>query len=153
MPGIDETSDRIGLGAASLERLAAVFDRQEVVAAYLVGSQAASAAGPLSDVDVAVWLDPTLGLDQRLDLRIRLVAAATEALSTDRLDLIVLNDAPPLLRHRALGHRRRLVERDAVARVRLEARTIVEYLDTAPLRRELAAGVRRRLEEGRFGRR
>ncbi|MGH2866012.1 MAG: hypothetical protein ACRDNK_00370 [Solirubrobacteraceae bacterium] len=47
----------------------------------------------------------------------------------------------------------RLVERDRAARVRREARGLLDYLDTAPLRAMLAAGVERRLSEGRFGRR
>ena len=38
-------------------------------------------------------------------------------------------------------------------RVRLETRAILDYLDTAPLRAELGRGVRRRMREGRFGRR
>jgi len=48
---------------------------------------------------------------------------------------------------------RRLIERDPRARVRFEARAMLDYLDTKPLRDELARGLRHRLEEGRFGRR
>jgi predicted transcriptional regulator len=47
----------------------------------------------------------------------------------------------------------RLIERDHATRVSLEAGAIVEYLDTEPLRAELARGLRHRIEEGRFGRR
>jgi hypothetical protein len=64
-----------------------------------------------------------------------------------------LNHAPPLMRHRAIGEGKRLVERDRDERVRLETRAILDYLDTAPLRAELGRGVRQRMKEGRFGRR
>ncbi|MEX1142918.1 MAG: hypothetical protein WD993_00680 [Thermoleophilaceae bacterium] len=82
-----------------------------------------------------------------------LTAAAIEALGTDELDLVVLNGAPPLLRHRALKGGARLLDRDPRARIRLETAALLEYFDTAPLGETLAAGRRRRLAEGRFGRR
>jgi hypothetical protein len=75
-----------------------------------------------------------------------------EALRSNEVQLVVLNDASPLLRHRALRDGRLVIEREARARVQLEARTIIEYLDTAPLRAVVADGIRRRIAEGRFGR-
>jgi predicted nucleotidyltransferase len=141
------------IDAAARDRLARALDVPGVVAASLVGSQATSKAGPLSDVDVAIWFDPSLGPTERCERSLRLAGAASAALSTDEIDLIVLNDASPLMRHRAMCDGVRLVERDRDARVRLEARGLLDYLDTAPLRAKLAAGVTRRLSEGRFGRR
>lgn len=64
-----------------------------------------------------------------------------------------LDHAPPLMRHRAIRDGKRLIERDHDERVRLETRAIIEFLDTAPLRAEFGRGVRRRMGEGRFGRR
>jgi hypothetical protein len=58
----------------------------------------------------------------------------------------------PPLRHRAIRDARRLVERDPKARVRFEAKALLDYLDTKPLRDELARGLRRPIEEDRFGR-
>ncbi len=129
------------------------LDAPGVVAASLIGSQASGRAGPLSDVDIAVWLAPELDLDQRHERQLELLRAASEALGTDEVDLVVLNDSTPLMRHRAMRDGIRLVERDREARVRLEARGLLDYLDTAPLRATLAEGVNRRIAEGRFGRR
>ncbi len=67
--------------------------------------------------------------------------------------MVVLNGAPPLLRHRVLAGGTRLFDRDPGARVRLETKAMLDYFDTAPLRQVLAAGRRRRIEEERFGRR
>lgn len=78
---------------------------------------------------------------------------ASEALGTPEVDVVPLNDATPLMRHRAIRDGRRLIERDRDERVRLETRAILDYLDTAPLRAELSRGLRHRIEEGRFGRR
>jgi len=45
------------------------------------------------------------------------------------------------------------LDRDPRLRVRFETRALLDYLDTAPLREVLVGDRRRRLEEGRFGRR
>jgi uncharacterized protein len=149
---VDEGAHVPPLDDAARGRLAAALDREGVVSASLFGSQATGMAGPLSDVDVAVWLDPALSSDERFDLRLKLMTGSSQAIGTDEVDVIPLNDAPPLLRHRAIRDGRLLVERDARQRVRLDTAAILEYLDTAPLRRAVEAGTRRRLAEGSFGR-
>jgi predicted nucleotidyltransferase len=131
----------------------AVLDRDQVAAAYLFGSHARGNPGPLSDVDLAVWASPGLDARQRFELRLRLANAVEQALDGQAVDLVVLDDAPPLLRHRAWRDGELLLDRDPRTRVRDEARTLVEYLDTKPLRKQTAAGVSNRLAEGRFGRR
>jgi len=141
------------IGALERDRLARALDRDHVVAGMLFGSQAAGQAGALSDVDIAVWLDPELPGEERIALRRDLSLAAIEALGTDEIDMVVLNGAPPLLRHRVLAGGTRLFDRDPRARVRLETKAMLDYFDTAPLRQVLAAGRRRRIEEERFGRR
>jgi len=141
------------LDQARCAQLARALDVPGVVAASLIGSQATGRAGPLSDVDVAVWLAPDLGPERRQALTLGLLEAASAALGTDEVDLVGLNEASPLMRHRAMRDGVRLMERDRAARVRLEARGLLDYLDTAPLRATLAQGVRRRIDEGRFGRR
>jgi uncharacterized protein len=150
---IDEESRVPALDEDALQRLSHALDHEGVVAAMLIGSQARGNPGPLSDVDIAVWHDPDLDSRDRFNLQLSLASDAGRALRTDEVDVVMLNDAPPLMRHRAIREGKRLVERDQDERVRLETRAILDYLDTAPLRAELGRGVRRRMEEGRFGRR
>jgi uncharacterized protein len=149
---LDETVRVPRLDADAIAGLAEALDREGVVAAMLIGSQARGTAGPLSDVDVAVWHELSLGSQTPLSLQLALASAASRALGTDEVDVLMLNGAPPLLRHRAIRDARRIVDRDPKARVRLEARALLDYLDTKPLRAELARGLRHRIEEGRFGR-
>jgi uncharacterized protein len=151
MTTVDERGRVPSVDSAAQERLARALDRDGVVAAALFGSQASGRAGPLSDIDVAVWLDP--GVEPTLDRRLELTEAATGALGTGEVDLVILNGAPPLLRHRAVQSQRIVLDRDPKARLRLEARALTEYLDTKPLRAELARGLSHRIAEGRFGRR
>lgn len=153
MGKLDEHAHVPELDEAALGRLRKAFDREGVVAARLFGSQARGDPGPLSDVDIAVWLDPTLSSDARFDLQLALIGAATAAAGTGEVDVVPLNDAPPLLRHRAIRDGRLLLDRDPCRRIGLDTDAVLEYLDTEPLRRTLEAGLRRRLQEGTFGRR
>lgn len=153
MTVVDEKSRIAPLDEAALERLGRALDREGVVAGSLIGSQARGNPSPLSDVDIAVWCDPKLDSRGRFNLQLSISGEAGRVLGTDEIDVILLNDAPPLMRQRAIRDGKRLVERDRGERVRLETRAMLDYLDTALLRAELGRGMRRRMEEGRFGRR
>lgn len=152
MTVIDETSRVPPVDEPARERLARALDRDGVVAAMLIGSQARGTAGPLSDVDVAVWHEPELEPAEQLRLQLKLAREACRALGTDEVDVIMLNGGPPLLRQRAIRDAVRLIERDHDERVKLETRAILDYLDTKPLRAEMSRGLRHRIEEDRFGR-
>jgi uncharacterized protein len=153
MTVVNESSRVPPIDAAARERLAHAFDREGVVAAMLIGSQARGETHPLSDVDIAVWHEPGLDPSQRLELQLDLIGAAEGALGTDEIDLVMLNRAPPLMRQRAIRDAVRLVERDRDERVRMETRAILDYCDTVPLRAHFGRALRRRIEEGTFGRR
>ena len=153
MMRIDDRGPAILLDGKRRRGLAELFEREpDVVAAYLFGSQARGDAGPLSDVDLAVWLgdDPEPG--RRLSRQLALSAQAASLLGTDEVELVVLNGAPPLLAQRVIRDGELLAERSAPTRVRLETEAIIRYLDTIPLREELRRGLERRLAEGTFGR-
>jgi predicted nucleotidyltransferase len=140
------------MNGADLEAMRAVLDRPGVVAASVFGSRATGRAHPRSDVDVAVWLDPGLEPARRLSTRLALERALAAVCPGGPVDLVVLNDAPLALRHRARAEGRPFLDRDPRTRVRLETDSLIAYLDNAALRRELARGQDARLAEGRFGR-
>lgn len=133
------------LAAALVDAL----DREEdVLVAYLFGSRARGGGRPGSDVDVAVLLAEGADLDRRhLDLIGRVASVA----GSERADVVVLNRAPVALAYRVIRDGRLLACRDERARVRHWASVVDRYLDTAPMRRTLDAGLRHRLAEGRFG--
>jgi predicted nucleotidyltransferase len=149
---VDERAHVPALDVAALERLAAALDQKGVVAAMIIGSQARREASALADVDLAVWLEDGLSGAERRSLRARLHGASAAALRTSEVDLVVLNDASPLLRHRALRDRKLIVDRDEQQRVRVEVRSVLEYLDTAPLRALRLEALRARLASDSFGR-
>jgi len=101
-----------------LERLRAALDAAPVpgvVAAWLFGSAAAGRMHAESDVDVGVLLDravhPTE--DDRFDARVALATELADALGDRAVDVVVLDDAPPLLAARIVTEGRLLVCRDA----------------------------------------
>lgn len=153
MSKVDERAFVPEIDGDARQRLSAALDRDGVVAAMLIGSQARGEAGPLSDVDIAVWCQRELDRDQRWDLQLSLMGAAQDTLRTNEVDVVMLNDAPPLLQHRAIRDAVMLVERDRAQRIRFETRAVLNYLDTAPLRLARKENLKREFKEGRFGRR
>ena len=77
---------------------------------------------------------------------------SSAALGNGDVDLVVLNDASPLLIQRARQSGLLMLDRDPRARVRLETKALIDYLDTKALRDELARGTLNRIREDRFGR-
>lgn len=75
-----------------------------VVTVWLFGSHGESRAHSESDVDVGVLLDRRQlpGASQRFDVRVRLTSDLIHALGNNDVDLLVLNDAPPLLARRII---------------------------------------------------
>jgi predicted nucleotidyltransferase len=132
-----------------LQRITAFLEgAPEVVFALLFGSRAAGTARPDSDHDVAVWLSQDLDDGQRHEWLRHAYASLTPP---DDLDLVVLNEAPALLGHRALMGRI-LLMRDRAAYSRYFVRTLALSNDEAYWRDLHDRARRRRLEEGRFGR-
>lgn len=137
-------------GADLASRLTAVLSTlPQVELAYLFGSHAGGRAREESDIDLAIQVSPAAAADARATLA-GLFDRLGRVVPSDRLDLVLLNDAPSLLRHRILATGRLLVERSAVARVRFATRTIRDYQDMRS-RREFFYHERvKRLKEGRF---
>lgn len=134
MTKVDENAYVPEIDEAARQRLSKALDKKGVVAAMLIGSQARGEAGPLSDVDHAVWHEPDItDSKQQLDLQLSLTKAALDALETDEVNVLMLNQATPLLQHRAIRDSAQLVERDRTQRVRFETRAVLEFLDLKPL--------------------
>ncbi len=110
-----------------LATLGAVLDGQPAVRfAYVFGGAGRRELRPLSDVDVAVYLD-----DARDHVRARLdlIGLVTKHLGTDEVDLVVLNSAPTALVGRILQSRRVITDKDPFLRHRFESLALRKFLD------------------------
>jgi predicted nucleotidyltransferase len=126
----------------------ALAPRAEVRAALLFGSRAKGTARPDSDIDIAVLLDTMLvPPDSRSRLR-GLFEALGNELAVDRIDLVVLNDAPPALAFQVLKHGVVAFERDRADLVRFRVRTYRLHADYEPVERLFREATRERLMKG-----
>lgn len=146
-------ADGIPAFEAKLSALARRWSADEdIAAAYLHGSRARGNARADSDADFAVILRADRSPSDRWRKRLELLDSAASALGTDRVDVLILEEAPSPLAHRAIRDGVLMVDRDARRRVEVVESVFRRYLDEAWLRRVLDEGLRARLEEGRFGR-
>jgi uncharacterized protein len=107
-----------------LDTLPALLDRNGVRLAYLFGSLASGERG--ADVDLALLRDGGPVLD--------LWPALVDHLGTERIDLVDLSSASPVLRFEVLRHGSLLHAADDDVLERFTMETLHLYRDTAPLR-------------------
>jgi hypothetical protein len=122
--------------------------QEEVVLAYLFGSQARGEAGPHSDVDIAVLLRGQPDDDRSLDARMDLGAALSALLGRNDVDVVILNQAPLALAYRVLRDGVLLLCRDEDARIAYTWRTVSEYLDYEPFLRRYERALLERARRG-----
>lgn len=117
-----------------------------VIFAYLFGSAATGETGPLSDLDLAVYLDRRR---DPFNCRLQLMEGVAKALGDDNFDLIVLNRAPVLLSYQVIADGVILKE-NRRQRVPFEAKVLSRYLDTAHLRQVQQRYLKEQLERGDY---
>ncbi len=112
-------------------------DCADVVSVYLFGSHAEGREHRESDVDIGVLLDRSVvsSKKERFDLSLRIFADLRATTGLENIDLVVLNDAPPLLGRRIVTEGRRLICRDSeidhsyVRDIQLRAADIQPFLE------------------------
>jgi len=136
------------------EALAHVFEgREDVVAAYLFGSQAKGTAGPLSDVDVAYLLDEKLSSKEMEARNDELYRAIAVCLKTDHVSVVCLNEAPLRIRQAVISTGKVLYSSDERKRTEFTETTMRDYMDTRPMREEYYYYLSERIKEGGLGHR
>jgi uncharacterized protein len=128
------------------------FGRQpDVIVAYLFGSVARDQAMPLSDVDIAVLLDPTAEPEAVLARQIALLTDLTQ-LAEPEVQLTLLNDAPPLLAYEVIREGVLLPQRSEAERVTFQVKTMKEYFDVQPMLAFFNDVLRQRIRKDGLGR-
>ena len=111
-----------------------LLPRKEIVLAYLYGSTAKGTSRPYSDVDIAILLDETISVEEgTYGYRAELLAILMKALRTNRIDLAILNDAPPFLKFQVIRYGRGILIRSEAKRIDFHVKTIAKYNDVKRL--------------------
>src|SRR3990172_2920827 len=130
-----------------LDAMRRLLEADERVAYALVfGSSARGTTHAESDVDVALGL---VGPTRLTALELGDIASKLEAAAGRRVDLVLIDEAPPGLAYRVFRDGRLFFERDRKALVERKARAILEYLDFQPVEDLLARGALAAASRGR----
>lgn len=119
---------------------------QEIIAAYVFGSQATGEAGPRSDVDVAVLLDEHM--KDNFD-SLQFVVDLERALNGN-VDLVVLNRAGEPIKHQVRRDGRIVFDRDPKRRKHWEIMSTKFYQDFLHLQDIYMQGMKKALKS-RYG--
>src|SRR5262245_49977828 len=106
--------------------------RHEVLEAYLFGSAATGSDRAHSDIDIAVYLSESRPAASPFGYVADLTTALMRHLRNNRIAVVILNEAPPLLYHRVLRDGVRILSRDLRATTTREGRALSRYCDFVP---------------------
>lgn len=112
-----------------MKKLASIFKLlPQVKLVYFFGSRASGKEGPLSDFDFAVLLDEK-NAQKRFNTRIEIISKLSEALKTDKVDVVILNDTKsPELKFSIIKDGKIIYEKEPY-KILLEPKILNEYFD------------------------
>ena len=100
--------------------------RESIVFAYLFGSIITEFITPMSDIDIAVYLNTNVNISEE---RLGLIGDLMTTLKTDDIDLVILNSAPLTLRARIVLNKEMLIDKSPFLRHSFESLVMRQYYD------------------------
>jgi predicted nucleotidyltransferase len=100
----------------------------EVLGVFLFGSYAQDRALQSSDIDVALYVEPGVIREGELGLQLS-YAVELEGILGKRVDVVILNQAPPVLRHQIFRKGELIFERDPLRVRRFMGDALIEFYD------------------------
>ncbi len=112
---------------------------EEIDFAYLFGSYANGTETPLSDVDIAVYLNNNCNFKDNnkypYGYESFLIGRLSIVLKTDKIDLVLLNKADLLICEKIYNTGMLLFEKDRLKRIKIENSVRKEFIDTEHYRK------------------
>lgn len=108
--------------------------REEILFSFLFGSIANDKSTGISDIDIAIMLDKSK-LDKSKNpygYKAELLAQLISLLSFNDIDLIILNEAPLLLKHRIVQSGIEIYTKDEKLSSEFRIKVMEQYLDLKP---------------------
>ena len=106
-------------------------EKKEVELSYIFGSTVSGKANALSDIDIAVLIDRKQ-IEKELypyGYKAHIIADLMKLLKTNKVDLVILNEAPPLLKHRVLYTGKLVYSNNEEKRIQFQVECIDKYND------------------------
>ena len=120
----DHIPDDILLYIEKLQQ--ALQEDDNVVFAYLFGGLAKGAVTPLSDVDIAIYVN---SIEDIIEYKMKLFVMLSDILNTSEIDIVILNTAPESITGRILLNKKLLVDKNPHKRHIYESLTLRKYFD------------------------
>jgi hypothetical protein len=112
--------------------LADYFERHpEIEVAYIFGSVAQGKSSDLSDIDLAILVDRQQVNESayRYGYKAEIITDLIRLLKTNKVDLVILNEANTLLKHRVLYNGKLIHSKNESKRIQFQTSTIDKYVD------------------------
>jgi predicted nucleotidyltransferase len=126
--------------------------QQEILLAYLFGSYLEREKRPYHDIDVAVFLLPprieVLNKTTPYGYRAQLVSQLCHLLKYNQVDVVLLNDASPVLLRQVIAKGKLIFRRSDIDRIDFEVKSLKRYADTARIRAIKRLYMKQRIERG-----
>lgn len=127
--------------------------KEEIKFAYLFGSVAKRLPTKLSDIDLAIFVNEKMIKRKKYPFgyKASLFTELVSELHTNEIDLVLLNEALPLLAHRVIRDGILLDCKDESARINFQVCVIQQYIDTEKIRQVKEKYLKERIYSGKFG--
>lgn len=102
-----------------------LLEKYDIKLIYIFGSYAKGKNDKNSDLDIAVLLEKGYNPLDKLSL----IGDFTDIFKRDDIDLVILNDANPVLEHQVIKYGKLAYMKDEDTKVFYEVRVLKEYMD------------------------
>jgi len=121
----------------------------EISAAYLFGSSVLS-PDSARDLDIAILLGQGQSANNLIKVQTKFLLDFKNLIGRPDIDLIILNNAPLLLRHEVIKSGQLIYEKDEDARIDFEVVSDLKYYDFEPTRQSFSETLKSDILKGRF---
>jgi predicted nucleotidyltransferase len=101
-----------------------LMEYENIIFAYIFGSYAQGKIRSDSDIDIAIYLENSIDMETYFEIKISLMEACKR-----EIDLVILNDATPLLKYEIYRNNILLFTRDKTEETNYKVKVLFEYND------------------------
>lgn len=113
-----------------IKKFSSLFEKKDYVdLVYLFGSEARGVANKRSDIDLAVQISEVINAKRYFFLRLEMMNELQDYSGGRTIDLVILNNANPRLRHQILKYGKIIFQRTTSTKLKFEIATRKLYFD------------------------